>query len=119
MISLLFSPCPALFRCVCPVYTRPTSFQFYRNKFTLTGINSTAVVIKKEQRQRWLSTLEPSNRIQVPTTVITFEFTPEGATSPLQLEAEVQRVTASMQVGKTVKITYARANPRIVKLPGE
>lgn len=83
------------------------------------GIHGTAIVIKKEQRTRWLSTLEPSNRIQVPTSVITFEFTPEGSTSPLQLEAEAQKVTASMQAGKTMKITYARTNPRIVKLPGE
>jgi hypothetical protein len=83
------------------------------------GINGTAIVTKKEKRSRWISTLEPNNRITTSAFVITFEFTPEGSKSSLQLEAEVPRVTTSMQEGKTMKIVYARNNPRIVKLPGE
>lgn len=83
------------------------------------GVSGTASVVKREKRSRLIGTLEPGNLMGVSFTVVTFEFTPEGSTSPLQLEAEVKRVTASMQEGKTMKITYARSNPRIVKLPGE
>jgi hypothetical protein len=83
------------------------------------AINTVATVVKKEKRSRWIGTLEPDNRTQVPFTAITFEFTPEGSTSSLQIEADVQRITPSMQEGKTMKISYSRSNPRIIKLPGE
>lgn len=83
------------------------------------GISTTALVVKQEKRSRSTGTLDPDNRIQTSFTVITFEFTPEGANSPLQMEAEVAKVTSSMQEGKRIKITYAKSNPRIVRLPGE
>ena len=83
------------------------------------AVNTIATVVKKEKRSRWIGTLEPDNRTQVPLTTITFEFTPEGSTSSLQIEAEVQKITPSMQEGKTMKISYSRSNPRIIKLPGE
>ena len=83
------------------------------------GISTTALVIKKEKRSRFIGTIDPNNRTQVSFTVITFEFAPEGANSPLRLEAEVAKVTPSMQEGKTMKIIYAKSNPRIVRLPGE
>jgi len=83
------------------------------------AINTVATVVKKEKRSRWIGTLEADNRTQVPFTAITFEFTPEGSTSALQIEAEVQKITPSMQEGKTMKIFYSRSNPRIIKLPGE
>ncbi len=83
------------------------------------AINTVATVVKKEKRSHWIGTLEPNNRTRVSRTVITFEFTPEGSTSPLLFEADVKRVTPSMQAGKTMKISYSRSNPRIIKLPGE
>jgi hypothetical protein len=83
------------------------------------AVNAVAIVVKKEKRSRWLGTLEPDNRTQVSLTTITLEFTPEGSTSSLQIEAEVQKITPSMQEGKTMKISYSRSNPRIIKLPGE
>ncbi len=83
------------------------------------GVSGTAKVIKNEKRSRLIGTLEPDNRVRVSSIVITFEFSPEGSTFPLLLEADVERVTASMQEGKTMRITYSKANPRIVELPGE
>lgn len=83
------------------------------------GIQTQALVIKKEKRSRFAGTLDPGNRIQTSFTVVAFEFTPQGANSPLQIEAEVAKVTASMQEGKMMKITYAKSNPRIIRLPGE
>jgi hypothetical protein len=83
------------------------------------AVNAVATVIKKEKRSRWIGTLEPDNQTQVSLTVITFEFTPEGSPSSLQIEAEVQKITSSMQEGKTMKISYSKSNPRIIKLPGE
>jgi hypothetical protein len=83
------------------------------------AINTIATVLKKEKRSRWIGTIEPGNRSQVSFTTITFEFVPEGSTSPLQIEAEVQKVTPSMQEGKTMKISYSKSNPRIIRLPGE
>lgn len=89
------------------------------NALKQNGVHGSAVVVKKETRSKFIGTLEPENRMGVSVSVITFEFTPEGRTSPLRLEAEVKRVAASMQEGKTLKIAYAKNNPRIVKLPGE
>ena len=81
------------------------------------GIDGTAVILNKEKRSRTLIT-EQYNTL-VAASYVTFEFTPQGASEPILLEAEVERIYSKLQEGKTAKIRYASSNPRIVKFIGE
>lgn len=89
----------------------------YKSVLDRTGAEGTATILKKEKHSDALIT--PDYITSTTSIHITFEFTPEGRSAPLQLTAEVKRVTSTMQEGKTMKIVYAKSNPRIVKLPGE
>jgi hypothetical protein len=81
------------------------------------GVETTAAIIKKEKRGRWLMTSDSSVRML--DSYVTFEFTPANSSAPLRLEAEVGKVYTRLSEGKTAKIRYARSNPRIVKFIGE
>ncbi len=89
------------------------------NAFLLqqNGVETTAVIVKKEKRGRWLMTSDASVRML--DSYVAFEFTPENSSAPLRLEAEVGKIYSRLSEGKAVKIRYAKSNPRIVKFIGE
>ena len=79
-----------------------------------------AMVIARTQQHRMVGIVsDVAHRIGISYTRVTFVFTPSGQTHPLHLSAEVERATATMQVGRLMPITYAATNPYIVRLPGE
>lgn len=89
------------------------SFPFmYMGILARTGVDETAKIIAVEEQEGTL--LMPA-----PTTLITFEFAPQGALAPIQLTAQVTKVASQLLVGGMAKIRYAKSNPRIVKFDGE
>lgn len=89
------------------------------NALTLkrNGIDGTATIIKKEKRARTLIT--PDYNTVATATYVTFEFIPQGASTPLRLEAQAGKISSKLREGKTAKIRYAASNPRIMKFDGE
>jgi hypothetical protein len=89
------------------------------NAFILqqNGVETTATIVKKEKRGRWLMTSDTSARML--DSYVTFEFTPANSSAPLRLEAEVGKIYSRLSEEKAVKIRYAKSNPRIVKFIGE
>jgi hypothetical protein len=77
-----------------------------------TGMDGTAKIIATEEQEETF--LTPATA-----TLITFEFTPQGTSTPIQLTAKVTGLEPKLQVGRMVKIRYAKTNPRIVKFDGE
>lgn len=91
------------------------SFPFlYMSTLIRYGVDGSAIIIKRETRSGELITPD-----YTASTAVIFEFTPEGSTQPIQLVARVQKIGSMLSEGKTVKIRYARSNPRIVKFEGE
>ena len=82
-----------------------------------SGRDGTATIIKKEKRSRTLITAD-YNTIST-SNYVTFEFVPQGTSTPIRIEAEVGKVSSKLTEGKTAKIRYAASNPRIVKFIGE
>lgn len=82
-----------------------------------SGVDGEAVILKREKRSQTLIT--PDFNTITTSTYVTFEFTPQGSSSPLQLEAEGGKFSSKLKEGKTAKIRYAASNPRIVKFIGE
>lgn len=76
-----------------------------------------AIILKKEKRARTLRM--PDYKMNVKDEYVIFEFTPEGSSSSIQLEAEVGKLYSKLKEGKQVEIFYAKSNPRIVKFEGE
>ncbi len=81
------------------------------------GVEGTATILKKERRSRTLIT--PDYRMSASDGYVTFEFTPQGASAPLRLEAEPGRAFSKLAEGKTAKIRYAASDPRIVRFSNE
>jgi hypothetical protein len=77
------------------------------------GADGSATILKKEKRPRTFFTANYNMRLT--DNYITFEFTPQGAATPLRLEAEIGRMPPNLAEGKTAKIRYSASNPRIVK----
>jgi hypothetical protein len=89
------------------------SFPFmHMGTLVRTGVDETAKIITVEEREGTL--LAPAT-----TTLVTFEFTPQGKLAPIQLTAKVTKIEAKLQAGGAAKIRYAKTNPRIVKFDGE
>jgi hypothetical protein len=82
-----------------------------------SGVEGIATIINKEKRARTLIT--PQYRGTQTDSYVTFEFTPQGASTPIRLEAEVGKLYSKLQEGKSAKIRYANSNPRILKFIGE
>lgn len=82
-----------------------------------SGMDGTATILEKEKRSGTLIT--PDYNTRTTSTYVIFEFTPQGSSTPLQLEADVTKIGSKLSEGKTVKIHYAKSNPRIVKFAGE
>lgn len=82
-----------------------------------SGVDGTAAILNKEKRARTLIT--PQYRGSQTDSYVTFEFTPQGASTPIRLEAEVGKLYSKLQEGKSAKIRYAKSNPRILKFIGE
>lgn len=80
-------------------------------------IEGTATIVKKEKRSRTVygSTSDFGSTYNY----YTIEFTPQGASTPIQIGAEVGTIASRLTEGKTVKIVYASSNPRILKFAGE
>ena len=89
------------------------SFPFmYMGILIRTGVDGTAKIIAAEEREGTL--LAPATAAYV-----TFEFTPQGKSAPIQLTAKVTKIESKLQAGGTAKIRYAKSKPRVVKFDGE
>jgi len=82
-----------------------------------SSIEEKASILRKEKRARTL--MMPDYKMRTKDRVVTFEFTPQGSSEPIRLEAEVGSIYSKLSEGKTAKIKYAKANPRIVKFIDE
>ncbi len=87
------------------------------NTLSRTGVDGTAKILKKEKRERILIT--STHNMAMQDAWVIFEFTPEGAVTPLVLEAELSKGYGKLQEGKNAKIRYASSNPRIVRFEVE
>ena len=80
-------------------------------------IEGTAIIVKKEKLSRMA--IGADYNYASTYNYFTIEFTPQGAPTPIQIGAEVVKISSRLTEGKTVKIVYAGSNPRIVKFVGE
>lgn len=80
-------------------------------------VEGTATILKNEQLSEASSA--SVQEIEKTASLVTFQFTPVGATTPVQLTAKATDIGASLHVGKTAQIRYAQRNQRLVKFMGE
>jgi hypothetical protein len=90
---------------------------FHARTLTHSGVDATAMILQKGERERTLIT--PQSRMRMTDSFIVFEFTPKDGLAPLRLEAEVGKLHSKLAEGQTAKIRYAASNPRIVRFKGE
>jgi len=89
----------------------------YATILTNNNITTEATILERGKRPRTL--LMSNSKMNVEDEYVIFEFTPEGLSSPIRLDAEVGKLYSKLKEGKQVKIMYAKSNPRIVKFIGE
>ena len=82
-----------------------------------SGAEGTATILKNEQLSE--SSSASVQEIGKTASLVTFQFTPVGATTPVQLTAKVKDIGSNLYVGKTAQIRYAQRNHRLVKFIGE